>query len=160
MRRQFGKTIIELAEKDERIVLLFGDVKQAMDEFEKKFPDKIFDFGIREQAMVSAAAGMAIEGLRPIVYSITPFLLRRAYEQIRIDVDQQNLPVVVIGYSDYPGEGPTQNIETPEVIQLAKSFENVVCYTPTSATETAQAMLDAHASGKPSVISLKKDPDS
>ena len=73
MRRQFGKTIVKLAEKDERIVLIIGDVEQEMKEFMEKFPNRFYNLGICEQSMISIAAGMALEGLRPIVYSITSF---------------------------------------------------------------------------------------
>ena len=77
MRRAFGKTIVKLAEKDEKLILISGDVEQEMDEFKKKFPERYFNFGLCEQSMISAAAGMAAEGLRPYVYSITPFLIAK-----------------------------------------------------------------------------------
>ena len=107
MRVQFGKTLVQLAEKDERITLVFGDVEQEMKEFMQKFPNRYYNVGLCEQTMISMAAGMAIEGLRPIVYSITPFLIERPFEQIKIDIDEQNLPVIMIGFSDYPTHGPT-----------------------------------------------------
>ena len=50
---------------------------------------------------------MASEGYRPVVYSITPFLLERPFEQIKIDIDEQNMPVILIGNADYPSHGPT-----------------------------------------------------
>ena len=88
MRRAFGKTIVKLAEKDERIVLLIGDVEQEMDDFINKFPDRFYNMGICEQTMISVAAGMAMEGFRPVVYSITSFLIERPFEQIKIDIDE------------------------------------------------------------------------
>lgn len=165
MRRQFGKTIVELAERDSKLVLLYGDVKQCMDEFERKFPDRIYNFGIREQATISAAAGMAMQGLRPVVYSLTPFLLRRAYEQVALDVDLQSSPVILIGYADYPGEGPTQNMSNDEIRTMftADGFKTIRPYFPTDFAETRQAMLDAHQralDGKPSLISLKQAKES
>src|SRR3990167_6161746 len=102
MRRQFGKTIVAIAERDPKVVLLYGDVKQNMDEFEAKFPDRIFNFGIAEQSMVSAAAGMALEGMVPFVYSLTPFLTERAMEQWKMDVDVMRKRVIGVGYSFYP----------------------------------------------------------
>ena len=100
MRKIFGETIVRSAEKDPSVVLLTGDVEQEMDDFKSKFPKRFFNLGLCEQSITSIAAGLAIDGLRPFVYSITPFVIERPYEQVKIDIDEQNLPVVLIGYSD------------------------------------------------------------
>src|SRR5580692_3070678 len=102
MRKIFGQVLLEIAERDPRLVLLYGDVEQEIAEFKRRWPARYMNCGICEQSMISIAAGMALEGLRPIVYSITPFLLERPFEQIKIDIDEQDLPVLLIGYSDYP----------------------------------------------------------
>ncbi len=99
MRRIFGKTILELADRDEKLILLVGDVEQNMDEFKRRFPDRFFNLGLCEQTIIGMAAGMALEGLRPVVYSITPFVIERPFEQVKLDIDQQNVPVMLIGYS-------------------------------------------------------------
>ena|SRR3990172_1964675 len=155
MRRQFGQTLVQLAEKDERITLVFGDVEQEMKEFMKTFPDRYYNVGLCEQTMISMAAGMAIEGLRPIVYSITPFLIDRPFEQIKIDIDEQNLPVMLIGFSDYPTHGPTHRPLNAE--GLVGLFKNVNGFFPRNADETKKAMLDAYLMGDPAIICLKKD---
>lgn len=155
MRRQFGKTLVELAGKDERITLLFGDVEQEMKEFIQKFPNRYYNAGLCEQTMVSMAAGMALEGLRPIVYSITPFLIERPFEQIKIDIDEQNLPVILIGFADYPTHGPTHRPLNAE--GLVALFKNITGYFPRNADETKKAMVDAYLIGGPAIISLKKD---
>ena len=153
MRRQFGKTIVTLAERDEKLVLLIGDVEQEMTEFKKRFPDRFYNLGLCEQAMISMAAGMALEGLRPVVYSITPFLLERPFEQIKIDIDEQNLPVMLVGYADYPIHGPTHRpLDAHGLVAL---FKNIVGYFPKDSEATRKAMLSAH--GRPAFISLKKD---
>lgn len=155
MRKQFGKTIVQLAEKDENIVLLIGDVKQEMDLFIEKFPDRFFNFGLTEQSIISIAAGMAIEGLRPIVYSLTPFLIERPFEQVKIDIDEQDLPVMLIGNSDYPTHGPTHRALNAE--GLVGLLKNTFGYFPRNAFETEKAMLDAYLIGKPAIICLKND---
>ena len=65
----------------------------AVDKFKMEFPDRIFNVGIMEQGIVGIAAGMAMTGLIPIVYSIVNFLAFRSLEQIRNDVAHQNLNV-------------------------------------------------------------------
>jgi transketolase C-terminal domain/subunit len=95
------------AKADPRIHLIIGDVGAVMfAKFRADFPDRFLNVGLCEQSMISLAAGMASEGLRPIVYTITPFLIERAFEQIKLDIDQMKLPVGLIGYSDDTA-GPT-----------------------------------------------------
>jgi len=155
MRKQFGKTIVQIAEKDERVVLLIGDVEQEMTEFKERFPDRFFNLGLCEQTIISMSAGMALEGLRPIVYSITPFLIERPFEQIKIDIDEQKLPVMMVGYSDYPTHGCTHRPLNAE--GLISLFKNVRGYFPRSSEETHKAMLDAYLMRLPAIICLKKE---
>jgi len=96
--------IIPYARKDKRIILLVCDMGfGVVDEFRKNFPDRIFNMGIMEQGTVGIAAGMAMTGLIPIVYSIVNFLAFRAIEQIRNDVVLQDLNVkfIATGVNDY-----------------------------------------------------------
>ena len=156
MRRTFGKVIVELAVANPKLVLMTGDVEQSMEEFKSRFPERFFNFGICEQTIIGIAAGMAIEGLRPVVYSITPFLLERPFEQIKIDIDQQNLPVTLIGYADYPKHGPTHRPLNAE--GLCALFNNIHSFFPKNAVETREAMLTTASSTGPSFISLKREP--
>ena len=155
MRKAFGETLMKLADKDPSIVLLTGDVEQEMVEFKEKYPDRFFNLGLTEQAITSMAAGLAIEGFRPIIYSITPFVLERPYEQIKIDIDYQNLPVMLIGYSDYPTHGPTHRPLNPD--RLVKAFKNVHSFFPVDQQSATKAMLDAYLMKVPSMIFLHKD---
>ena len=155
MRKQFGETMVELAQRDEKIVLLIGDVEQEMKEFIKRFPTRFFNLGLCEQTIISMSAGMAIEGLRPFVYSLTPFLLERPFEQIKIDIDEQNLPVILIGYADYPTHGPTHRpLNARGLISL---FKNIDGYFPHTAAETHNVMIKAYLKNKPAVICLQKE---
>lgn len=155
MRKTFGKTLVEIAEQDPSIVLLHGDVEQEMAEYRRRWPDKFFNLGLCEQSIISMSAGMALEGMRPIVYSITPFVLERPFEQIKIDIDEQNLPVILIGYSDYPTHGPTHRPLNAEII--VKAFKNVRSFFPQNGLEARAAMLDAWKGTTPAFISLKRD---
>jgi len=155
MRRAFGKTIVKLAEKDPNIVLISGDVEQEMDEYKERWPDRYINAGLCEQTMISMAAGMASEGLRPVVYTITPFLIERPFEQIKIDIDEQCLPVILVGQSDYPTHGPTHRPLNAE--GLVGLFKNIIGHFPRSLIETEKAMLDAYLMKKPAIICIKKD---
>ncbi len=155
MRREFGKIIVELAEKDKKIYLLTGDIGYAIfDEFRKKFPERFINFGICEQSLVSVASGMALEGLKPYVYTITPFLIERAFEQIKLDIDRQNVNVKLIGYADYPSLGVTH--AEIDAKWLMCRFKNIISFFPKNSVNARKIFLDAYKIKKPVFVSLKK----
>jgi len=103
-RKDIINAILEYARKDKRIMLLLSDMGfGVIDNFKKEFPDRIFNCGMMEQGMVGIAAGMAMAGLKPVVYCIVNFLAFRAIEQIRNDVILQDLNVKLIatGVNNY-----------------------------------------------------------
>lgn len=108
----FGKTLVELAEKDERIVAITAAMPEGTGTsgFEKRFPDRFVDVGICEQHAVTFAAGLATQGLRPVVAIYSTFL-QRSYDQIVHDVCLQQLPVTFcVDRSGLVGEdGPTHH---------------------------------------------------
>jgi 1-deoxy-D-xylulose-5-phosphate synthase len=108
----FGDTMIELAEKDDRIVCISAAMKEGtgLEHFAKICPDRFYDVGIAEQHAVTFAAGLATEGLKPVVAVYSTFL-QRAYDEIVHDVCLQNLHVVfAIDRAGIVGDdGPTHN---------------------------------------------------
>jgi len=156
MRREFGRVITELAEKDPSIYLVTGDIGYAIfDLFRKKFPDRFINLGIREQSMISFASGMSLEGLKPYVYTITPFLIERPFEQVKLDISQQNVNVKLVGYADYPEQGPTHAELNWK--NISREFTNLRSYFPKDSQEARQALLESYEHQKPTFISLKKD---
>src|SRR3954466_2919798 len=98
MRNEFAAEITRLAAEDERVVLLSGDIgNRLFDDFKAKCPGRFLNCGVAEANMMGVAAGMAMSGLRPVCYTITPFLTYRCMEQIRIDVCYHHVPVVIVG---------------------------------------------------------------
>ena len=98
MRNAFAKEITELAQKDERIVLLSADIgNRLFDDFKTKCPGRFYNCGVAEANMIGVAAGMALSGLRPVCYTITNFITYRCMEQIRVDLCYHDQPVVVVG---------------------------------------------------------------
>jgi len=156
MRRRFGKVISELAKKDEKIVLLVGDIGYGIfDDFRKEHPKKFFNLGICEQSIIGLAAGMALEGLKPWVYTITPFLIERPFEQIKLDIDQQNVNVNLVGFADYPSLGPSHAELNAQ--ELMKLFKNIKSFFPKNSEETEIAIYDSYKRKGPNFISLKSD---
>jgi len=91
----FGQWLCDMAAKDERLVGITPAMREGsgLVEFEKRFPDRYHDVGIAEQHAVTFAAGMACEGLKPVLAIYSTFL-QRGYDQLIHDVALQNLPVV------------------------------------------------------------------
>ena len=108
----FGKTLIELAEQNPRIVAITAAMPEGtgLTDFSNFFPKRFFDVGIAEQHAVTFSAGLATEGLKPVVAIYSTFL-QRAFDQIIHDVCMEKLPVVfAIDRGGIVGEdGPTHN---------------------------------------------------
>ncbi|MEK6969712.1 MAG: hypothetical protein AABW48_04760 [Nanoarchaeota archaeon] len=156
MRKKFGEVIVQLAEKDDNIFLIVGDIGFGVfDKFRQKFPNRFINIGICEQSMIGVAAGMALEGIKPWVYTITPFLIERPFEQIKLDIDQQKVNVKLVGYADYPHQGPTHSeLDAKRLMGLLK---NTISYFPINSEETLRFAESAYNSDGPVFISLKKD---
>jgi 1-deoxy-D-xylulose-5-phosphate synthase len=91
----FGETLCRLAKEHPHLIAITAAMQSGtgLEEFAKKFPDRFYDIGIAEQHAVTFAAGLALEGMKPVVAIYSTFL-QRAYDQILHDVCLQNLPVV------------------------------------------------------------------
>src|SRR3989338_6652082 len=156
MRRTFGKLMVELAEKDKDVLLLTGDIGYSIfDEFREKFPRRFINMGLCEQSMIGVSSGMALEGLKPWVYTITPFLIERPFEQVKLDIDEQKVNVKLVGYADYPTHGPTHaELDGRTLMGLLK---NTKSYFPKSAEETRHFFWRMYEHNGPNFMSLKDD---
>lgn len=138
MRSIFVETLIELAKKDERIILLTADLGYTvLESFRDQFPKRFFNVGVAEQNMVGMATGLASDGFIPFVYSIANFASLRPYEFIRNGPIHHQLPVRIVavgGGFDYGPAGITHyGLEDVGVMRLQKGMMVVV------PTDTAQA---------------------
>ena len=128
--RTLGSELISLFESDPKWFLIYLDCGFTdLKEFFRGLNSRALNAGICEQAAVSIASGMALSGLRPIVYGIASFLVFRAFEQIRLDlVDQRaNVKLIGIGAGEYFKHLGVSHI-TGMQDQLALSAINMPCY--------------------------------
>jgi len=97
-RREFIDVLMELAEKDSKVVLIIPDVGfNYIEEFQKRFPDRFFNLGVTEQSSMIIAAGLALSGFKPYIYSMANFVAFRPFEMVRNAVCLHNANVKIIG---------------------------------------------------------------
>jgi len=158
MRDNFSAEVTTLAGSDPRIVLLMADIGNHMfDEFKEQYPARFFNCGIAESNMISVAAGLAMSGLRPFVYTFSAFDIGRPFEQIRVDLAFQNLPVVIIGLGGgltYSPLGPTHYI--CEDLAIIRSLPNMTVICPADAIETRAAIRASLLQNGPAYIRIGK----
>jgi len=113
MRAPFFTALYDIMKRDKDVILLMADTGAiVMDDIRADFPDRCLNVGIAEENMIGVAAGMAMAGKTVFTYAIIPFVTMRCYEQLRVDVCVQELPVKAIGVGagvDYSTLGPTHH---------------------------------------------------
>jgi len=158
MRSAFAQEITDLASSDDRVIVLSGDIgNQMFDDYQEKFPGRFINCGVAEANMVSMAAGLAICGMRPFIYTFAAFDVTRCFEQIRVDLCYQNLPVVIIGLGGgltYAPLGPTHYI--CEDIALMRSLPNMTVVCPGDAVEVRCSIREAMKQKGPVYIRIDK----
>ena len=149
----FGEWLCDMAKEDERLIGITPAMREGsgLVQFEEQFPKRYFDVGIAEQHAVTFAAGIACEGLKPVVAIYSTFL-QRGYDQLIHDVTLQNLPIVfAIDRAGMVGaDGPTH----AGVFDVAflRCLPNVVLMTPSNQEDCRNMLTTAFSLNGPSVV--------
>nr|WP_297356917.1 1-deoxy-D-xylulose-5-phosphate synthase [uncultured Caldimonas sp.] len=149
----FGQWLCDMAEQDERLVGITPAMREGsgMVEFEKRFPQRYHDVGIAEQHAVTFAAGMACEGLKPVVAIYSTFL-QRAYDQLIHDVALQNLPVVfALDRAGIVGADGGTHMGAFDVAFL-RCIPNMSVMTPADENECRQLLYTAFQQNHPTAV--------
>lgn len=131
MRNKFAQCLTSMATEDEKICLLYADIgNRLFDPLKSIAPARAINAGIAEANMATMASGMAMLGMKPFIYTITPFTTARNFEQIKIDLAYAKQPVVIVGTGSglcYANLGPTHH--SFEDIALMRVLPNmqVIC---------------------------------
>lgn len=160
-REAFARTIEALAEKDERIVTVVNDSvgSSKLVGFQKRFPNRLINVGIAEQAMVGVGAGLANGGKVPFVSGAACFLTARALEQIKADVAYTHTNVKLCGMSSgiaYGELGPTHH--SIEDFAWLRLLPNLTIIAPSDRWETEEAVKAAAATDGPFFLRISRMP--
>ena len=149
----FGDWACDMAEFDQRFAAITPAMREGsgLVRFEKEHPDKYFDVAIAEQHSVTVAAGMACEGLKPVVAIYSTFL-QRAYDQLVHDVAIQNLPVLfAIDRAGCVGaDGPTHNGSYD--LSFMRCLPNIILMTPSDENECRQMLYTGFKLNQPAAV--------
>jgi len=158
MRNTAAKKVFEYCKKNENGFLISGDAGFGVwEDFQTQMPKQYINTGINEAAMTGLASGLALSGHKVFIYNIIPFLIMRNYEQVRVEIAYQNLPVVFIGIGSgitYAPAGMTHY--SIEDIGLAKSMPNMNIISPSDPVQVQKAMDFAIKSKNPTFIRISR----
>ncbi|MBA3747046.1 MAG: 1-deoxy-D-xylulose-5-phosphate synthase, partial [Solirubrobacterales bacterium] len=147
MRNAFLDELLDIAARDESVMLLTGDLGfMVLEPFAQRFPDRFFNVGVAEQNMVGLATGLAEAGFRPFVYSIATFATLRPYEFIRNGPALHDLPVRIVGVGggfDYAHNGVTHH--ALEDLAVMRAQPRIAVVAPADPAQARSAIRTAHA---------------
>lgn len=159
MRAELAKLCLETVKTDVKSVVMVGDISHfLLRETEQLAPDRFYNIGICEQSMIGMASGMAIEGMRPIVHTIAPFLVERAFEQIKNDIGYQNTEVTIVtvgGTYDYSDLGCTHHCYGD--IAMMRLIPNMQVFEPSTPQEFRTLFEKTWGNGLPKYFRLSKE---
>jgi transketolase len=145
VRETFVATTSALLDEDPRTAVVLADIStDAFRPAQRKHPDRVLNVGIREQLMAGVAGGLALTGLRPFVHSYAPFVIDRAYEQIKLDFGHQDTGAVLVSIGasyDASAEGYTH--QSPGDVALLDTLEGWTVHVPGHPDEVAAVLRAA-----------------
>jgi transketolase len=159
MRKVFNELASEIIKSNDKSALILGDIGvYGFREVLKSHPKQVYNIGILEQTMVSISAGLASEGIIPIIHTIAPFMVERALEQIKVDFGYQNLPgnLVSVGASfDYSKLGCTHHC--PADINILSNIPGFDLFIPGHHNEFKSQFISHWDSGRINYFRLSEN---
>ena len=160
MRKQFKDTLLDLAQEDENIILVFGDISVFLfREFQERHPNRFYNMGICEGGLVSISAGLSSQGYIPFVHSIAPFVTERCFEQVKLDFCYNDFPGNIVscgGTFDYAWDGSTHHCHND--IACFSMLPGMEVFQPGSAKEADFLIRKHYNNGKSSYFRLSDNP--
>ncbi len=162
MREVFCDTAVSLLEEDPLTAIVLADI--SADVFAKamaRHPARVLNVGIREQLMVSVGGGLALAGMRPIVHTYAPFLVERAFEQVKLDLAHQGAAAVLVSVgASYDAARSGRTHQAPEDVALVSTLPGFSVHVPGHPDEVGPVLRSAVAgigSGRSAYIRLSTE---
>jgi transketolase len=160
-RKVFGETLLKIGREDKRIVAVSCDSASGggMGDFFKEFPERSVEVGISEQNAIGICAGLAKQGMIPVVTVITPFITMRAYEQVRDDLGYMNMNVKLVGSGGglaYSTLGSTH--QAIEDVALMRTIPNMKIFSPCDGEDVREVLKMAVETEGPVYIRMPRQP--
>lgn len=159
MRNDVFPYLYELMSEFPDIVCLTGDLGYlGFDKIRDDYPDRFINTGASEQSMLDIAVGLAMQGKIPICYSITPFLIFRAFETIRNYINNEKIPVILLGSGrndEYHIDGFSHYCGDDR--DFIEHFENIRCFWPNTTEYMKYDLRNAIVERYPAYINLTKE---
>jgi transketolase len=142
MRKRFYELATRALDDDPRTAIVLAEIGAS----ELPRHERVFNVGIREQLMIGVAAGLALEGLRPVVHSYAPFVVERPYEQIKLDLGHQDVGAVLVSTgASYDGAQSGRTHQAPGDVALLSALPGWTIHVPGHPDELEDAFLRALA---------------
>jgi transketolase len=158
MRKAFAQLLYNEMSSNPNIYLITGDLGYGLwDKIRDEYPDRFYNVGSSEMAMMGVAIGLAMEGKIPYVYSITPFAIYRPFEMIRNYLDHEKIPVNIVGGGrdkDYGYLGFSHWSHDDKKIMSV--FPNIISSWPEDDNELSSSFLYSLDKQLPTYINLKR----
>jgi transketolase len=145
MRTVFAATTSSLLDEDPLAAVVLAEI--SADLFAKaaaRHPERVLNVGIREQLMVSVGGGLALAGLRPIVHTYAPFLVERAFEQVKLDLAHQGARAVLVSIgASYDAASSGRTHQAPEDVALLDTVPGFSVVVPGHPDEVPELLRSA-----------------
>jgi transketolase len=141
-RATFAATVGDLVEEDLSVALVYAEISgQYFGEVERRHPERVVNVGIREQLLVNVGAGLALTGMRPVVHTFASFLVERAFEQVKLGFDHQDVGGVLVGSGgSYDAASSGRTHQAPGDVALIDTLPDWTVHVPGHADEVESAL--------------------